>query len=225
MLTWRIKADKKKFSEYEHTIHTPEAPIHERLNAMLALRSIGTIEAVEALIMAFEYEVQSNMLKHEICYCLGQMDLPKKHQARVLSFLEKVVQDTAHSDFVRHEAIEALEDISEEVSLKVLESLKEQQTGILYETYYLKKKQVEWQKATDHGKTEGINLKASLYDCDPAPWYNYKADTKYADIEFLQRILLNNDIFERYRALYTLRELNTEESLIAICQCYMEAHL
>lgn len=225
MLTWRIKADKKKFSEYEHTIHTPEAPIHERLNAMLALRSIGTIEAVEALIMAFEYEVQSNMLKHEICYCLGQMDLPKKHQARVLSFLEKVVQDTAHSDFVRHEAIEALEDISEEVSLKVLESLKEQQTGILYETYYLKKKQVEWQKATDHGKTEGINLKASLYDCDPAPWYNYKADTKYADVGFLQRILLNNDIFERYRALYTLRELNTEESLIAICQCYMEAHL
>lgn len=45
---------------------------------MLALRSIGTNEAVEALIMAFEYEVKSDMLKHEICYSLGQMDMPKK---------------------------------------------------------------------------------------------------------------------------------------------------
>lgn len=138
------------------------------------------------------------------------------------------MQDTDHSDFVRHEAIEALDDISEDTSLKVLESLKEQQTGLVYETYYLKKKQIEWEKATDHGKTEGIDLKASLFDSDPAPWYNYKTDTRYADVGFLQRILLddvNNDLFERYRALFTLRELNTEESLMAICQCFMEAHL
>jgi deoxyhypusine monooxygenase len=27
------------------------------------------------------------------------------------------------------------------------------------------------------------------------------------------------DLFERYRALFTLREINTEEAVIAICQC------
>ena len=195
---------------------------------MLALRSLRTMEAVEALIMAFEYEVKSDMLKHEICYSLGQMDLSKKNEPRALAFLEKVVQDTEQSDFVRHEAIEALDDINEDITLKVLETLKQQQTGIVYETYYLKKRQIEWEKATEHGKTEGINLKASLFDSDPAPWYNYKADTRYADVGFLQRILLddvNYDMFERNRALFTLRELNTEESLMAICQCFMEAHL
>ena len=105
--------------------------------------------------------------------------------------------------------------------MKVLEELKDKQNGIVYETYYLKKKQIEWEKATDCGKTEGIEIEETMFETkEPVVWYNYKADERYADVAFLQRILLddvNYDIFERYRALITLRELNTEESMMAIC--------
>jgi hypothetical protein len=55
---------------------------------------------------------------------------------------------------------------------------------------------------------------------DPAPPFNYVREKQYKDIEFLTKILLDNekyDLFERYRALFTLREINTEEAVIAIC--------
>lgn len=35
-------------------------------------------------------------------------------------------------------------------------------------------------------------------------------------------MLLDNekyDLFERYRALFTLREINTEDAVLAMCQC------
>jgi hypothetical protein len=52
---------------------------------------------------------------------------------------------TETSDFIRHEAIEALEFVSEELTMKLLENFKEGSTGnILYETYYLKKRHLQW---------------------------------------------------------------------------------
>jgi deoxyhypusine monooxygenase len=190
---------------------------------------LKTSEAIDALIMGFEYEVKSELLRHEICYSLGQMEVSKKKKAVVQAFLEKVVSEPSHSDFVKHEAIEALEVFNEDLAMKVLEELKDKQSGIVYETYYLKKKQIEWEKETDRGKSEGIEIEESLFDTkEPVVWYNYKADQRYADVGFLQEILLDNvtyDIFERYRALITLREINTEDSLMAICQCFMDSHL
>lgn len=56
---------------------------------------------------------------------------------------------------------------------------------------------------------------------DPAPPFNYEVDEKYKDVKYLESILLDNEkynLFERYRALFTLRELCTEEAVVAICQ-------
>lgn len=83
MWSLRVPADKKKLSEYEHSLHNQAAPIHDRLNAMVCLSSLKSLEAAEALIMAFEYEVKSELLRHEICYSLGQMEISKKYKARV----------------------------------------------------------------------------------------------------------------------------------------------
>ena len=47
-------------------------------------------------------------------------------------------------------------------------------------------------------------------------------EPKYADVAYLQEMILDNenyDLFLRYRALFTLRELNTEEAVLAMCQC------
>ncbi len=57
---------------------------------------------------------------------------------------------------------------------------------------------------------------------DPAPPYNYIAEPKYQDLKHLEVIILDNqnyDLFERYRALFTLRELNTEEAVVSMCKC------
>ena len=80
---------------------------------------------------------------------------------------------------------------------------------------------IEWKKATDNGKTEGLNLaKLNCVTNDPAPPFNFKREPKYKDVKFLEEIILDNknyDLFERYRALFTLREINTEEAVVAMC--------
>ena len=217
---FKIDADKKKISEYAHTIHNHDMPISERFAAMLSLRALSSIESIETLIMAFEYEIKSDLLRHEICYSLGQMDTSKKNAAIIKRFFEKIILED-HSEFVRHEAIEALDFVSEDLAMSLLENFKDQNSGILYDTYYVKKRYMDWEKETDFGKSEDLDVDDNKFHSkDPAPFYNYKVDTKYTDIDLLTRILLDNvnyDLFERYRALFTLRELNTEESLMAIC--------
>ena len=71
------------------------------------------------------------------------------------------------------------------------------------------------------GATENLDLsKLRFTTNDPAPPFNYKADASYTDVANLTAILLdheNKSLFVRYRAMFTLRELYTEESCRAIC--------
>ena len=52
---------------------------------------------------------------------------------------------------------------------------------------------------------------------------------KVFSIQDLQDILVDSeekyDLFERYRAMFTLREINTEEAMIAICQTLTEQNM
>lgn len=55
---------------------------------------------------------------------------------------------------------------------------------------------------------------------DPAPPFNFWDNKEYSDIKNLTEIMLDtkHTAFDRNRALFTLRELNTKESCIAICK-------
>ena len=67
---------------------------------------------------------------------------------------------------------------------------------------------------------EGLHTKKlRVRTNDPAPPFNYWDNKEYADISYLQEILLDTkrSAFDRNRALFTLRELNTKESCLAIC--------
>lgn len=105
----------------------------------------------------------------------------------------------------------------------MLERFNQERDGILYETCFLTKRLIEWKKETESGKTEGLDLsKLRCATNDPAPPFNFERRPEYASIPFLQSILLDSekyDLFERYRALFTLREISTEEAVLAICQC------
>merc|ERR1712151_1332647 len=90
---------------------------------------------------------------------------------------------------------------------------------MVVETCELAQDLIKWNKETDHGKTEGVDVtKLRFRTNDPAPPFNYKVDEKYADIGKLTAILLDNknySLFVRYRAMFTLREIYTEESCLA----------
>jgi HEAT repeat protein len=62
----------------------PEKSFGDRIGALFNLQVIGTLEAVEALILAFEKEEKSDFIRHQICFCLGQMSNGEEHAKRIL---------------------------------------------------------------------------------------------------------------------------------------------
>ena len=90
------------------------------------------------------------------------------------------------------------------------------------ETCELAKDLIKWNQETNFGESEGIDLKKLKFRTnDPAPPFNHAKEPKYADVKFLTEILLDDkaySLFDRYRAMFTLREIYTEEACVAICQ-------
>ena len=96
-------------------------------------------------------------------------------------------------------------------SLALLDKLQKEDspyTEMVKETIELAQDLIKWNKETEKGKTEGLDLtKLKFKTNDPAPPFNYKKDSKYRDVAYLTELLLDHKIslFNRYRAMFTLR--------------------
>lgn len=122
-----------------------------------------------------------------------------------------------------HEAVEALGNMNNYDSMALLAKFEAEDsphTAMVRETVNLARDLLKWNKETNKGETEGINLqKMRTRTNDPAPPFNYWTEAMYRDVGTLTEILLDpsRSDFDRNRALFTLRELNTQESCRAIC--------
>ena len=152
-----IIVDKEDLGKYSDTLIDVKAPIAERVDSLFCLRSFDQIEAIDALIKAFNTEQDSDLLKHEICYCLGQMDKSPEHIAKIQAFLETVVEGD-FPQIVIHEAVEALGNLDDGNTVVLLERYRNSDkeiSQIVVETCELAQDLIKWNKETDHGKTEG----------------------------------------------------------------------
>lgn len=75
----------------------PKQDLTTRFRALFTLRNLGGPEAIRWISEAFVDE--SALLKHELAYCLGQMQ-----DERAIPVLETVLKDTNQEPMVRHEA-------------------------------------------------------------------------------------------------------------------------
>ena len=223
-----IIVDHNDLNKYATVLKNLEAPIAQRVDSLFCLRSFDELEAVDALIEAFAIESSSaqssDLLRHEIAYCLGQMDKTPEHISKIQVFLEGIVEGD-YPQIVVHEAVEALGNMSDERTESLIEEYKNRNCDIsemVIETCELAQDLIKWNNSTNMGETEGIDLKKLKFKTnDPAPPFNYKTDQSYNDVARLTSIMLDNvnfSLFDRYRAMFTLRELDTEESCRAICQ-------
>ena len=92
-------------------------PLKERFRALFTLKNLGGKEAIDE--MAKGFDDKSELLKHEVAYCLGQMKDPK-----AVPVLSKVLQDLNQEPIVRHEAGEALGAIGDISVLPMLIKIK-----------------------------------------------------------------------------------------------------
>ena len=102
-----IIVDHNDLDKYSRTLKDVSAPIAQRVDSLFCMRSFEELRAVDELIEAFGIEQHSDLLRHEICYCLGQMDNSPEHITKIQAFLERVVE-SGDAHIVVHEAVEAL---------------------------------------------------------------------------------------------------------------------
>jgi len=74
-----IIVDTENMNKYVESLCNLEAPIVERVDSLFCLTAFDEIDAVDGMIKAFNVEKKSELLMHEICYALGQMDKSPEH--------------------------------------------------------------------------------------------------------------------------------------------------
>ncbi|KAL0444627.1 UNVERIFIED_CONTAM: Deoxyhypusine hydroxylase-B [Sesamum latifolium] len=174
-------------------------PISERFRALFSLRNLHGALPRNALIQATRDS--SNLLAHEAAFALGQMQ-----DAEAIPALEAVLNDLSLHPIVRHEAAEALGAIGLEHNVSLLKnSLVSDPAQEVRETCELALSRIEELMSTSISVSES----SRFLSVDPA-----------APAACSSEVLLNEDksMYERYAALFVLRNLGEEEAISAIVE-------
>ncbi|XP_031337307.1 deoxyhypusine hydroxylase [Photinus pyralis] len=176
-------------------------PLKERFRALFTLRNIGGPIAIHCISDCFRDT--SALLKHELAYCLGQMQ-----DEEAIAALVKVLQDTNQEPMVRHEAGEALGAIGKQEVVSILETFAKDPVVEVSETCQLALERIKWLCSANQEQLSQ-NPYASV---DPAP------PASVSNVAELQATLLNDKetLFNRYRAMFALRNMHTKESVLAL---------
>lgn len=182
----------------------PQRSLTERFRALFTLKNLGGADSVEWIGRGFLSD--SALLKHELAYCLGQMQ-----DRRALPILTRVLQDRDQDPMVRHEAGEALGAIGDDSVLNLLREFSSDPVVEVAETCQLAVRRLEWLQSggTKDGDDNGL-----FSSVDPAP----AAESSGRGTAELRAALLDASLplFERYRAMFALRNRGSEEAVLAL---------
>lgn len=144
----------------------------------------------------------SVLMRHELAYILGQMQNPI-----ACPTLVSILEDETDDVIVRHEAAEALGAIGQTASLSVLKKYCGHPAREIRETCEIAVDMIEWRERGEKSP------KGNYLSVDPAPALNGATQ-----IEDLRATLLDSSksLFHRYRAMFSLRDLNTDDSALAL---------
>lgn len=212
-----VLATETQIKAIGQVLKDPQRPLKERFRALFTLKNIGGPTSIECIKEAFTDT--SALLKHELAYCLGQM-----RDERAIEVLTGVLEDLKQLPIVRHEAAEALGAIGSENAVDVLKKYLNDSAVEVAQTCDLALKRIEWlktstrdklEKPSELGKPSGDPSESEnpFKSVDPAPPLQTNC------IDELKRILLDEEasLFERYRAMFALRNVGSEEAVLALC--------
>lgn len=198
-----------------------DVALANRFRALFNLKCLGAEsddqKTVQTAIdyIAESFADSSELLKHEVAYVLGQI---KNTYAN--KYLSQVLADDNQQIMVRHEAAEAMGAIGDSESLEMLEKyFKEDPALEIRQTCELAIERIKWENSE---KAKQENLEQSAFtSIDPAPPLPTDQELK---IEKLQNILNDQDkpLFERYRAMFRLRDLATDDACLALASGFSD---
>ncbi|XP_032682172.1 deoxyhypusine hydroxylase [Odontomachus brunneus] len=199
-----VRANKRDILNIGSVLNDSTRPLKERFRALFTLRNIGGATAIDQIHACFKD--QSALLKHELAYCLGQMKDPA-----AISILTSVLEDLSQEPMVRHEAGEALGAIGEPTVIPLLEKYSKDPVPEVAETCDLALSRLRWLESNSNADGSQNNPYMTI---DPAP------AAEITDVRVLRKILLDQSetLFNRYRAMFSLRNLNTLESILTLVE-------
>ncbi|KAM8925764.1 deoxyhypusine hydroxylase isoform 2-T4 [Lycaon pictus] len=186
------------------TLVDTRQPLQARFRALFTLRGLGGPGAITWISRAFGDD--SALLKHELAYCLGQMQ-----DSRAIPVLVDVLRDARQEPMVRHEAGEALGAIGNPEVLDVLKQYCTDPVIEVAETCQLAVRRLEWLQ--EHSREPAVAAGPYL-SVDPAP------PAEEQDVGRLREVLLDEarPLFDRYRAMFALRDAGGEEAALALAE-------
>lgn len=191
-----------------------EESVSERMRAIFALKSLGGPKAVSTLSYCMQ-NGDSVLVKHEAAYCLGQMQ-----DSSAIPHLENCLKASTEDVIVRHEAAEALGAIGNPACLEILDQYSsDDYPQEVYETCRLAASRIRMLISNNATLSRAADSKKHFVDfgsVDPAPPLQSQT---YSSVEELRRILCDDSesMFERYRAMFSLRNIGDEQSVLALC--------
>ena len=196
-------------------------PIAKRMRSCFLLKQLHTPEAID--VLARGLHSPSTLLGHECAYVLGQMCDPL-----ALPYLTACLKDGAQHPIVRHECAEALANIDADESLPLLQQLCHDTEPEVAETCCIAvdkmtearrrrkeaQPQQQQQQRQDEGgeQVEGEAPASKYASVDPAP--PLPSHSVPALLASLSDSRLS--MYERYRAMFALRNLGTGEAIAAL---------
>ena len=207
-------------------LSNPNNNIKIRMDSLFKLRTNGSFDAVLALENALITEPNSDLLRHEVCYCLGQMDATEENKIEIQRFLYSEIFDNPkkYNPIVLHEAAEALGNLDFKNNIELLEKFLDYEDDIIKETCEIAVANIKWMETTNKGQTEGLDKSTLFYKTnDPAPPFN-RQTKEYSNLDQIEEILFNKEesLFNQYRAIFTLREFNNESAVALLCKTFQK---
>lgn len=184
-------------------------PVSKRMRAIFGLKAIPKEESRKALEASLKTD-PSILIRHEVAYVLGQM----QSQASIPA-LQETLCNLSEDAMVRHEAGEALGAIGDASAIPVLMKYANDPETVqeVRETCVLALENLRAHDETGNDKTKASTLPYKTVD--PAP---PTSDEK--DVATLRDLLCDatKPLFERYRALFALRNHGSDDAVLALCE-------
>ncbi|EDO39972.1 predicted protein [Nematostella vectensis] len=173
----------------------------KRFRALFTLRNLGGKVAIEHISKCFNDP--SALLKHELAYCLGQMQDPD-----ALPILIRTGEDLG-VQYLTGEDLGVQYRTGEDLGVQYLTG---EDLGIA-ETCQLALQRIEWLQTQKDDEKD--HLSENPYNSvDPAP------PSIITDVKQLKETLLNESLplFDRYRAMFSLRNKGGEDAVLALAE-------
>lgn len=202
-----LNAVDTRHTKYEECLVDLSQPVAKRTHAAFHLRTLGTPEANSAICKALTNRGDSSLMRHELAYILGQMQLP-----HCCTTLAQILETEDEDLLVRHECAESLGAIGNIEYLAILEKYRDHKQTEIAETCQIAVDLMKYRHEQNAGKVEG---QGEFMSVDPAP--AFKDTLSLAELE---QAMMDKSaaLFLRYRAMFSLRNLNSDEAALALAK-------